>query len=60
MCVCMFQLVLRVSTEWTVRRSVCVSTAASVITSMEFVPVPLAGPVHSATTVSDDKKLSRC
>lgn len=58
--VCMFQLVLRVSMEWTVRRSVCVSTVASVITSTEFVPVPLAGPVHSATTVSDHKKLSRC
>lgn len=45
----MFQHALEVSTAWTVRKSVYVSTAAAVIMSAEIVLVLLAGSVLSAT-----------
>lgn len=46
---CMFQHAPQVSTAWTVRKNVYVSTAAAVIMSVELAPVPLAGWVVSAT-----------
>lgn len=54
MCVFVFQRVHRASMGWTVRRSVCVSTAAPAITSTEPVPALRAGPVRSAIRVSDE------
>lgn len=45
----MFQHALEVSTAWTVRKGVYVSTAAAVTMPTGIVPVPLAGSVLSAT-----------
>lgn len=48
-----FQRVLRVSSGWTARRSVCVWMVGAAMPSVEFAPVPPAGSVPSATSVSD-------